>query len=99
MKKGKENDEVNRYTDFANVENQRKFLAAEEFPEGSYGSPINKAEPVQNKETPWEEGQQFYSNFTYETRNLHQDLPRQYPGGHPTHDNPDEESEPPYEQS
>jgi len=84
------------YTDFSNVEKMRRFLTAEELPEGPYGSPIKKYEPVQNKETPWKEGQQFYSNFVYENRNLHENLPRQMEGSHPTHDNPNRSEEPPY---
>lgn len=81
-----QNKEV--YTDFANVETQRNFLTAEEFPEGPFGSPIGQDEPVQNKNTPWQEGQQYYSAFTYENRNLHEGLPRQMEGAHPTHDDP-----------
>jgi len=76
-------------TNSKNIEKQKEFLAAEEFPEGPYGSPLGADEPVENKSTPWQDGQQFYSNFTYENRNLHQDLPRQYPGAHPTHDEKD----------
>lgn len=74
------------YSDFKNVEKQQEFLTAEEFPEGPYGSPTRVSEPVENKSTPWNEGQQYYSAFTYENRNLHEDLPRQYPGAHPPHD-------------
>lgn len=80
-----------KYSNLSNVEKQKEFLAAEEFPEGPYGSPIGAEKPVENKSTPWQEGQQYYSNFTYENRNLHQDLPRQYPGAHPTHDEKDTE--------
>lgn len=86
-----------QYTDFSNVEAQRNFLTSEEFPEGPFGSSINKDKPVENKDTPWEEGQQFYSSFTYENRNLHEDLPRQFPGAHPTHDDKDKETEAPYD--
>ncbi|MFN2745028.1 MULTISPECIES: hypothetical protein [Bacillus] len=82
-----------KYEDLSNVETQREFLAAEEFPEGAYGAAAGKNEPVENKETPWREGQQYYSNFTYEFRNLHQGLPRQYPGAHPTHDEDDQNEE------
>lgn len=82
------------YTDFANVEKQRNFLTAEEFPEGSYGSPRGAKQPVQNKETPWQEGQQFYSNFTYENRSLHEGVPRQMAGAHPTHDEENENTDP-----
>lgn len=85
------------YTDFSNVETQKNFLTAEEFADGPYGSPQGKDKPVENKSTPWKEGQQFYSNFTYENRNLHDNLPRQYPGAHPTHDDNNASSEPPYE--
>lgn len=87
------------YTDFSNVETQRNFLTAEEFPEGPFGSPRGETDPVQNKETPWKEGQQYYSNFTYEFRNLHQDLPRQFPGAHPTHDEKDKDTEEPYDET
>ncbi|WP_018922448.1 hypothetical protein [Salsuginibacillus kocurii] len=85
-----------KYTDFANVETQRKFLTAEEHPEGAYGAAEGANEPVENKETPWEEGQQFYSNFAYENRNLHEGLPRQFPEAHPTHDEKSKKTEPPY---
>ncbi|UOQ92923.1 hypothetical protein MUO14_21375 [Halobacillus shinanisalinarum] len=86
-----------QYTDFSNVETQRNFLTVEEFVEGPYGSPGGETEPVENKETPWEDGQQFYTNFTYENRNLHQDMPRQVPGAHPTHDEKGKDTEQPYE--
>lgn len=88
--------EDEKYSDFSNVEKQRNFLTAEEFPEGPFGSPIRADEPVENKSTPWREGQQFYSNFTYEFRNLHQDMPRQFPGAHPTHDEKSKDEEEPY---
>jgi hypothetical protein len=88
-----------QYHDFANVEKQRNFLTAEEYPEGPFGSPVGKDEPVENKETDWQEGQQFYSNFTYENRNFHEDLPRKFPGAHPTHDEKNKDTEEPYENS
>jgi hypothetical protein len=75
-----------RYSDMTNVEKQRNFLTSEEFPEGAYGSPYKADEPVENKSTPWQDGQQYMSAFTYENRALHKDLPRQYPGAHPPHD-------------
>lgn len=87
----------NKYSDFSNVETQRMFLTAEEFPEGSYGTSSGGDPPVSNKDTPWKDGQQFYSNFAYEYRTFHQDRPREFPGAHPTHDNPEKETEPPYE--
>jgi len=87
------------YTDFSNVETQKTFLTAEEFPEGPFGSSINKTKPVSNKDTPWKHGQQYYSNFTYENRTMHQDLPRQFPGAHPTHDEKDKHTEEPYTNS
>ncbi len=79
--------------EMSNVETQRNFLTAEEFPEGAYGAAQGKDEPVENKSTPWKEGQQYYSNFAYEFRNLHQGTPRQYPGAHPTHDDEDQNEE------
>ncbi|WP_174728356.1 cytosolic protein [Mesobacillus harenae] len=84
------------YTDFSNVETLKNFLTSEEFPEGPFGSPIRKDAPVQNKADKWEEGQRFYTPFNYEFKNLHQNLPRQMEGAHPTHDDPDQNEEPPY---
>ncbi|MDQ0223859.1 hypothetical protein [Metabacillus niabensis] len=87
------------YTDFSNVEKQRNFLTAEEYPDGPYGSPIRKDEKVENKSTPWEDGQQYYSNFAYENRNLHENLQREFPGSHPTHDDKTKRTEKPYQDS
>ncbi|GGE48529.1 hypothetical protein GCM10011391_29180 [Pullulanibacillus camelliae] len=95
----KNNTEEKRYSDFSNVEDQRNFLASEEFPEGSFGQTRDREKPVQNKETPWHKGQQYTSGFVYEDRTLHQELPRQYSGAHPTHDDPANETEPPYDDS
>ena len=88
------NDEEQRYTDFTNVEAMRHYLAVEQTPEGPYGSPINKDTPVVNKSTPWKPGQRYYSAFNYEFKTLHENLPRKYPGSHPTHDDPDIDEEP-----
>ncbi len=90
----KEKEEV--YTDFSNVEKQRDYLTAEEFPEGPYGSSIGQNEPVKNKETPWHEGQRHYSAYNYEYKSLHQSLPRQMDGAHPPHDSPSKREDPPY---
>ncbi len=85
-----------KYTELSTVEKQQSFLTAQEFPEGPYGSPIRKDEPVQNKSTPWLEGQRYYSSFNYEFKSLHQDIPRQMEGAHPPHDDPDTDAQPPY---
>ncbi|MFC7394308.1 hypothetical protein [Scopulibacillus cellulosilyticus] len=87
------------YTDFSNVEDQRKFLTAEEFPEGTYGDSAYDLfdEPVFNKSEPWDEGQSYISGFTYEYRNMHENRPRKYPGAHKTHDQPYKETEPPFQ--
>ncbi|HEU5139430.1 MAG TPA: cytosolic protein [Bacillales bacterium] len=87
------------YSDFSNVEAQRSFLTSEEFPEGSYGEIFHERETVTNKETPWVEGQRDYTPFNYEFKNLHQDIPRQYPGSHPPHDDPQVNEEVPYGRS
>ena len=84
------------YHDFSNVQKQRDFLIPEEFPEGPFGSPINQDAPVENKTTPWQEGQRYQSAFNYENKSLHEDLPRKYPGAHPTHDDPEKHVQPPY---
>jgi hypothetical protein len=87
-------DEV--YSDFSNVETYRNFIVPETLPEGPYGAPRGKHTPVENKSTPWREGQRYYSAFNYENKSLHQDIPRQEPGSHPVHADPDVNEEPPY---
>jgi hypothetical protein len=89
-------DKEEKYTELSTVQKQQDFLTAEEYPDGPYGSPIGKNEPVQNKSTPWKEGQRYYSNFNYEDKSFHQDIPRQMEGAHPTHDDPDKDAQPPY---
>nr|WP_256558342.1 cytosolic protein [Halobacillus sp. A1] len=62
-------------------------MTPEQLPEGPYGSPRNKEEPVSNrKSAPWTEKQRYYSAFNYEYKGLHHDIPRKFPGAHPTHD-------------
>jgi hypothetical protein len=81
------------FDDLANAEVQRKYQVPEEFADGPYGSPINKSEPLESKEPV--EGQRHYSAFNYENKGLHEDLPRQFPGAHPPHDEPDKDIKPP----
>ncbi|WP_407272548.1 cytosolic protein [Radiobacillus sp. PE A8.2] len=80
------NEDEEKYSDFSNVEAGRNYLIPEQLPEGPYGSPINKDKPVQNKSTPWKEGQRYYSAFNFPDKDQHQDLPRQEDGAHPIHD-------------
>ncbi len=87
------------YTDFSNVETGRNFLVPETLPEGPYGSPRGKDTPVENKSTPWEKDQRYYSAFNYENKTLHQDIPRQDPASHPVHADPDRNEEPPYSEN
>lgn len=91
----KDNEE--EYTDFSNVEKMRNFLTVEQTPEGPYGAPRGKYEPVENKSTPWEEGQQYYTPTTYENRSLHQGMPRRFPGAHDTHDDKEKSQEREYQ--
>jgi hypothetical protein len=84
------------YSDVSNVEKSKNFLTAEEFPEGPFGSPRGKEEPVENKSSEWKEGQRPYSAFNYENKTLHQELPRQMEGAHPTHDDPARDEQEPY---
>lgn len=87
------------YTDVSTVETQRNFIIPEDFPEGPYGAPRGKHSLVENKSTPWKVGQRPYSAFNYEFKSMHQNRPRKFPGAHPTHDDPDRDTEPPYEDS
>lgn len=85
------------YTDFSSVEKRRNYLTHEDFPDGPYGSPIRQDEPVESKSTPWRKGQRYYSNFNYEYKAFHQDIPRQDPGAHPPHDDPNRKEQSPYD--
>lgn len=90
------NKDKDQYSDFANVEKRENYLTAEEYADGPYGSPFRKNDPVELKSTPWKEGQRRYSSFNYEFKSLHQEMPRQMEGAHPTHDDPDADVQPPY---
>lgn len=79
-------EDAKKYSDFSNVEDMRNYLIPEQMPEGPYGSPINKDKLVQNKSTPWKEGQRYHSAFNYPDKDRHDDLPRQIDGAHPLHD-------------
>lgn len=76
----------NRFSEISNVENMHDTLIPEEFPEGAFGSSINKHTKVESKSTEWEKGQQRSSAFTYPDKEKHDDLPRRMPGAHPLHD-------------
>ncbi|MBY7143988.1 hypothetical protein KFZ56_13225 [Virgibacillus sp. NKC19-3] len=76
------------YSDFSNVDSMRNVLIPEEYPEGAFGSAVNKDEQVESKSTPWKEGQKRDSAFVFPDKKLHNDLPRQTPGAHPIHDEP-----------
>jgi hypothetical protein len=72
------------YTDLATVESQRNDLTAEEFPEGPYGS--NIINETLGKSTPWRQDQRPPNRFTYENRELHEGIDRDYPGDQGTND-------------
>jgi len=78
------------YSELSTVQSQRNEILQEEFPEGPYGAATNEVRL--GKATGWEPGQHSTNtHYTYETRQMHEDLPRQYPGAHPIHDNSTEE--------
>ncbi len=74
-------------------------MTKEEFPEGSFGSDgyDSKGQPVYNRSKPWEEGQRYHGAFNYEYKNMHQDIPRQFPQAHQPNDDPDKETQRPYD--
>lgn len=84
------------YSDFAAAETMHNYLTPEQLPEGPYGSPTDR--PL-GKSTPFDEDQRYYSAFNYENKSLHHDIPRQHPTAHPTHDDPEADREPPYDDS
>lgn len=92
---GKKED---KYSDFSNVNNRRNALIPEEFPEGAFGSTVNQEEPVYSKSTPWKDGQYRESAYVFPYKEMHEDLPRQVPGAHPIHDEPDDVETPEKEQ-
>jgi hypothetical protein len=71
-------------TDLYTVESQRNDLIPEEFPEGPYGSTM-LVESL-GKSTPWRDDQRPPNRFSYENRELHAGLERDYPGDHELHD-------------
>jgi len=77
-----------KYSDFANAEVQNEYQVPEEFPEGTYGEPVNqdKLQPRPDKEN-----RRHYSAFNYENKALHEDRPRDYPGAHIPGDFPEED--------
>jgi hypothetical protein len=78
------------YTDFKAVESMRNDLTAEEFPEGPYGSSL-ETESL-GKSSPWRQDQRPPNRFSYEYRDLHEGLDRDYPPEHETHDEPGDET-------
>ncbi|TBL70117.1 hypothetical protein EYB31_34065 [Paenibacillus thalictri] len=83
MRKSYAPEAEDSYTDLSTVESQRNDLAPEEFPEGPYGSDL--VSDMLGKSSPWRPEQRPQSAFTYENRELHADMPREYPGDHETH--------------
>lgn len=65
-------------TDFATVESQRNDLTAEEFPEGPYGSSLQR-ESLGKSDT-WRDDQRPPNAYGYEYKEFHAGLPRDYPG-------------------
>ncbi len=81
------------FQDLSTVESQKDNLIPEEFPEGPYGSAINST--VLGKKGLYLESQRKTSAFNYEDKEFHEGIDRQYPGAHPTHDDPEENHENP----
>ncbi|WP_171691873.1 hypothetical protein [Paenibacillus germinis] len=66
------------FTDLETVESQRNDLIPEEFPEGPYGTSLN-TESL-GKSSPWRKDQRPPNPFSYENRELHEGIKRDYPG-------------------
>ncbi len=77
-----------KYEDFKNVEVQQNYQVPEEFPEGTYGEPVNQ-DPLEAR--PENKSRRHHTPFNYENKQLHADIPREYPGAHIPKDFPDEE--------
>ncbi|MGO4269623.1 hypothetical protein AB4Z22_07235 [Paenibacillus sp. TAF58] len=66
------------FTDLETVESQRNDLIAEEFPDGPYGASLNTESLGKSK--PWREDQRPPNQYSYENRELHEGIKRDYPG-------------------
>lgn len=66
------------FTDVSTVESHRNDLTAEEFPEGPYGSDLQRE--TLGKSRPWRIDQRSAKPFDYENHALHEDMNRDYPG-------------------
>ncbi|WP_028610025.1 hypothetical protein [Paenibacillus harenae] len=76
MKKNEDEKDAG-FSELATVESRRNELTAEEFPEGPYGSSIPSVDI--GKSTPWRKDQRVSNPYGYENKDLHEDLPREYP--------------------
>ncbi|WP_017187799.1 hypothetical protein [Alkalibacillus haloalkaliphilus] len=76
-----------KHDDFATVEVQQNYQVPEEFPDGNYGQPDDQ--PLQEREH--DPKRRHYSNFNYENKQLHEDLPRKYPFAHKPENFPHDE--------
>ncbi|RAP77375.1 hypothetical protein [Paenibacillus montanisoli] len=72
------NENRRPYTDVKSVESQRNDLAAEEFPDGPYGSGLLSESLGKSK--PWRIDQRSPNAYGYENRELHEGMYRDYPG-------------------
>lgn len=80
-----------KYDDFANVEIDRNYQIPEEFPEGTYGEPVNAEQSLQSQvDNP---NRRPYSAFNYENKTLHADAQRNMSNSHPPNDFPAEDTE------
>ncbi|MFC0329379.1 hypothetical protein ACFOLF_27490 [Paenibacillus sepulcri] len=78
MSSGFEKENRQPSADLSTVESQRNDLTAEEFPEGPYGSDLIARSL--GKSTPWRIDQRPPNRFSYENRELHAGMDREYPG-------------------
>jgi hypothetical protein len=77
------------YTDLATVESQRNDLAPEEFPDGPYGSDIVSRTAADS--SPRRKEQRSPNPFSYENRELHAGMTRDYPGAYIARDSLDDD--------
>ncbi|HJV47163.1 MAG TPA: cytosolic protein [Bacillota bacterium] len=85
----------NNYTPLSTEFDQTRTLFPEEFPEGPYGSMSN----FDFTKDEWKADMHSAPRFTYETRGFHENLSREDEGSHPTHDDPNQSEQPPYDRN
>lgn len=81
-----------QFTPLSTEYDQTHTVNLEEFPEGSYGAPLN----LQLWKDDWKDDMHSAPLQAFEARSFHEGIPRQDPAAHEMHDNPEKRTQEPY---